>query len=91
MTKAPWNRLDIDTLTGDFVLMNEAGTRIAEIYHREDVRLIANAPEMYNLLKEYVLPSAMTLEELGMWRKTFIQRAAAICKEVAGEDNIHQS
>lgn len=52
-TKGKWICDDI-AISGELLIQNEAGTLIAEVYHKEDVPLIKSAPDLLEALDNLI-------------------------------------
>lgn len=49
---------------------------------RADAKLISKAPEMYDILIDYVTAPPMELEHIHMWRKNYVKRVTKLLKAI---------
>ena len=88
-TKAPWRIDGTKIIAIDDTIVIDCYSAMSGSDSNADKRLMAKAPEMYELLKEYATPpsatSSITLDELDEWETNFIIKVHKLIEQIDGE------
>uniref|UniRef100_A0A6M3LS83 Uncharacterized protein n=2 Tax=viral metagenome TaxID=1070528 RepID=A0A6M3LS83_9ZZZZ len=85
-TKAPWRIDGTKIIAIDDTIVIDCYSAMSGSDSNADKRLMAKAPEMYELLKEYATPQLLlTLSELNEWQINFLTKVHKLIEQIDGE------
>ena len=85
-TKAPWRIDGTKIIAIDDTIVIDCYSAMSGSDSSADKRLMAKAPEMYELLKEYATPQLLlTLSELNEWQINFLIKVHKLIEQIDGE------
>jgi len=85
-TKAPWRIDGTKIIAIDDTIVIDCYSAMSGSDSNADKRLMAKAPEMYELLKKYATPQLLlTLSELNEWQINFLTKVHKLIEQIDGE------